>query len=67
MKLINAHLKLLHSVQEDEWKKGVNYPDWDPMLSGFVTLERLFLYISLHFESHAGDIEAALKSKDVQV
>ena len=28
------------------------------------SLERLFQYISLHFESHAGDIEGALKSKD---
>ena len=57
-------LKALDSVQDGEWEKGVNYPDWDPMLSGFVTLERLFQYISLHFASHAGDIEGALKSKD---
>ena len=58
-------LKALESVRDDEWDKGVKYPDWDPMLSGYVTLERLFQYISLHFESHAGEVKGALKSKDV--
>jgi hypothetical protein len=54
-------LKALESVQNDEWEKGVNYPDRDPMLSGFVTLERLFGYISQHFAAHAAEVEEALK------
>jgi hypothetical protein len=58
-------LKALESIRDDEWEKGVKYPDWDPMLNGYVTLERLFQYIGLHFESHAGDIKGALKLKDV--
>lgn len=55
-------IKAWQSIKDDEWDKGVDYPDWDPMLAGFVTLERLFGYISLHFESHAKEIEDALKS-----
>ncbi len=53
-------LKALESVQDEEWEFGVDYPDWDPLLGGFVTLERLFHYISLHFETHAKDIRQAL-------
>jgi hypothetical protein len=58
-------LKALDTIQDGEWEKGADYPDWDPMLSGFVSLERLFQYISLHFEAHTQEIEAALGSKDV--
>lgn len=53
-------LKALDSVKNDEWQKGAEYPDWDPMLSGFVTLERLFEYINLHFTAHAEEIKGAL-------
>jgi hypothetical protein len=53
-------LKALESVKDDEWGFGVDYPDWDPLLGSFVTLERLFHYIKLHFESHAKDIRRAL-------
>jgi hypothetical protein len=53
-------IKALESVQEDEWVLGVQYPDWDPMLSGFVTLEKLFHYVKRHFDSHEKDIRLAL-------
>jgi hypothetical protein len=53
----------LESIKDDEWAFGVDYPDWDPMLSGFVTLERLFHYIRLHFDAHAEEIKAATNSK----
>jgi hypothetical protein len=53
-------LKSLDSVKHDEWGTGVEYPDWDPMLSGYVTLERLFHYLRLHFDSHEKDIRLAL-------
>lgn len=59
-------LRALESIQDDEWQRGVDYPDWDPMLSGYVTVERLFHYISLHFESHARDILGALEQKLVR-
>jgi hypothetical protein len=53
----------LDSVKDDQWALGVDYPDWDPILSGFVTLERLFHYIRQHFEAHAEEIRSALSSK----
>ncbi|MBK5108812.1 MAG: DinB family protein [Anaerolineales bacterium] len=52
----------LETIQDQEWALGVDYPDWDPMLSGFVTLERLFHYIRLHFDAHAEEIRAVVKS-----
>jgi hypothetical protein len=58
-------LRALESIQDDEWQRVVDYPDWDPMLSGYVTIERLFRYITLHFESHAQDIRLALEHRNV--
>ena len=49
-------LKALAEVNDDEFSKKVDYPDWDPLLSGEVTLERLFHYKKVHFDSHAGQI-----------
>lgn len=56
-------LQALESVQDDQWQLGVEYPNWDPMLSGFVTLERLFHYIALHFKVHADEIKAGLEEQ----
>ena len=53
-------IQALESVKDEEWKYVVDYPDWDPLLGGHVTLERLFHYIKVHFESHASDIRQAL-------
>jgi hypothetical protein len=49
-------LKALAEVDDDKFSKKVDYPDWDPLLSGEVTLERLFHYIKTHFDLHAGQI-----------
>ena len=46
----------LDSVEDSDFSKHVEYPDWDPMLSGDITLERLFHYIKAHFDAHAGQI-----------
>lgn len=58
-----VHAKLiaeLDTVEDAEWQLGLDYPGWDPMLSGFVTLERLFHYVSDHFRAHAADLESVL-------
>lgn len=55
-----AALAAFDTIQDHEWAKGVEYPEWDPMLSGFVTIERLFRYLSLHFKVHAEQIRQAL-------
>jgi len=51
-----ATLIALGEVKETDFKKKLNYPDWDPLLSGEVTLERLFRYVKVHFDAHAAEI-----------
>lgn len=53
-------LKSLESVQEKDFQKSMLYPGYDPILSGDVTVERLYRYIKLHFEEHAGQIRKIL-------
>lgn len=53
-------LEALYRVQPDEWDLSVPYPGWDPLLSGDVTIRRLFHYLSLHFKHHEADIRSAL-------
>lgn len=53
-------LSVLETVQDDEWSLSRNYPDWDPLLSGTVTLEHLFRYLTLHFEVHAEQVRQGL-------
>ena len=55
-----AALRALESVSEQDLQKSVYYPDWDPLLSGEVTVERLFRYIKSHFDSHAAQIRGRL-------
>jgi len=53
-------LNALEMVAEDDLDKEMQYPDWDPLLSGEVTLERLFHYVKLHFDAHKAQILAVL-------
>ena len=53
-------LGVLETIQEEEWSRGREYPDWDPMLSGYVTLERLFRYLAIHFEVHEEQVRQGL-------
>ena len=53
-------LDLLDTIQDDEWGLSREYPDWDPMLSGTVTIERLFHYLAEHFEVHAAQVRQGL-------
>ena len=53
-------LHILSALHVDEWGKGAYYPNADPFLSGFVTLERLFHYPAQHYLDHARDIRSVL-------
>jgi hypothetical protein len=55
-----AALRALDTVPDSAWQRRVYYPDWDPLLSGWVTVERLFHYVGRHYESHAEQIRARL-------
>jgi len=52
----------LRRVREEDWGKSVHYPAaFVSELAGVVTVERLFRYVTLHFEVHAKQIEDVLK------
>ena len=53
-------LKALDMLQDNDFQKKVLYPGYDPQLSGDVTVERLFRYLKLHFDSHARQIRERL-------
>ena len=53
-------LNVLETIQDEEWGLGREYPDWDPMLSGYVTLERLFRYLTIHFQVHREQVRQGL-------
>jgi hypothetical protein len=48
-----ATLKALAEVDDRDFEKSLVYPDWDPLLTGEITLEKLFHYVKSHFDSHA--------------
>jgi hypothetical protein len=50
-------IKALDGIADEDFEKSMSYPDWKPMLSGEVTLEKLFHYVKNHFDEHAADIE----------
>ncbi|MFH2103830.1 MAG: DinB family protein [Chloroflexota bacterium] len=54
-------LQALESLSNADLTLGMEYPGWDPLLSGQVTLETLFRYLRLHFESHAGQVRQAIE------
>jgi hypothetical protein len=67
MKAYNAgHAGLISSlrrVREEDWGKSVNYPaEFVSELAGVVTIERLFRYVTLHFEVHAAQIKTAINN-----
>ncbi len=55
-------LSSLRRVREDDFAKTVNYPEvFVSELAGVVTIERLYRYVTLHFEVHAKQINSVLK------
>jgi hypothetical protein len=53
----------LRQVREEDWGKSVIYPaEFVSELAGVVTIERLFRYVTLHFDVHAEQIKTAIKS-----
>lgn len=60
----NNVLKILETISENEFDLMLEYPDWDPRLSGEVTVERLFHYPKEHFYEHVEQIRSAIKLPD---
>jgi hypothetical protein len=49
-------LQALDPLSDMDLQKSLRYPGYDSMLAGDVTVERLFRYIRMHFESHEQQI-----------
>lgn len=60
----NTAVGALDALPEADLSKSLVYPNWDPLLSGEVTLEYLFGYVRRHFESHAAEIINAIQKRD---
>lgn len=46
-------LRILDTIGDDEWDKGMYYPTrWDPLFDEYMTLEKLFHYPIIHFRFH---------------
>jgi hypothetical protein len=58
-----AHERAMRSLEplpESDFQRSLQYPGYDPILSGEVTVERLYRYIKVHFEIHANQIRKKL-------
>jgi hypothetical protein len=53
-------IRSLETLNENDFQKSLDYPGYDPILSGEVTVERLYRYMKLHFEAHAAQIRERL-------
>ena len=51
-------LKVFDSLPDSEFACRMTYPDWDPLLTGEISLAYLFGYIKRHFDSHASQIRS---------
>lgn len=58
-----ASLRALASVPATDFNKHLDYPLWDPLLTGEVTVEYLFGYIKRHFDSHAAQVENVIQNQ----
>jgi hypothetical protein len=57
-----VYARILHqlaALPEDELQRGMYYPDkWEPLFREYMTLEDIFRYPTLHFQSHVQHIAA---------
>lgn len=56
-------MRALESLDEEDFSKSLEYPDYDELLTGVVTVEKLYRYITIHFKVHAEQIQKILKEQ----
>jgi len=56
-------MRSLESLNEEDFSKLLEYPDYDELLTGVVTVEKLYRYTKIHFDVHAEQIRKRLKEK----
>jgi len=56
-RVLEKILRLLQNVRDDEWKIGMHYPTkWDASFSEYITFEKLFLFPTIHYRFHLGQV-----------
>lgn len=56
----NNILRLLDTIQPDEWQRSGIYPDINENLAGEQNIADMFHYITVHFREHEAEIQAAV-------
>ncbi|NUQ83749.1 MAG: DinB family protein [Anaerolineales bacterium] len=51
----------LDKLEEDDFGKSLEYPNYDELLSGVVSVEKLYRYITIHFNAHAEQIRRIIE------
>lgn len=54
-------MRALENLKEDDLGNSLEYPDYDELLTGVVTVERLYRYITIHFNVHAEQIRKIIE------
>lgn len=49
-------LRALENLKEEDFSKSLKYPDYDELLMGVVSVEKLYRYITIHFKAHEEQI-----------
>lgn len=55
-------LRALENLKEEDFTKSLEYPNYDELLAGVVSVERLYRYITIHFKVHAEQIRKIVTS-----
>jgi hypothetical protein len=57
-------MQALASLKEEDFGKSLEYPPYDELLTGTVTVERLYRYITIHFNVHAEQIRKIVENAE---
>jgi len=53
-------MRALENLKEDDFSQSLEYPDYDELLTGNVSVEKLYRYITIHFKVHAEQIRKSI-------
>lgn len=54
-------MRALENLTQDDFTKSLEYPNYDELLTGVVSVERLYRYITVHFNVHAEQIQRMIE------
>lgn len=62
----NQALRALENLNEEDFGRSLKYPDYDEMLAGIVSVEKLYGYITIHFKVHEEQIRKIIERPNGQ-